>query len=166
MQKSRKILRDISEKTALPTNQPTNQPSKQWMVIWRPFHKYLQINFFFLSKIRLCDFSTFIVPKLHAKHEKILRAISEKTALPTNQPSNANLETFWRISPNQYFFFKNRALQLFYLYSPLTSCKKSEKCLELFLRKLCYQTTNQPITNNTNFIGPGWHRSNKWKNPS
>ena len=85
---------------------------------------------------------------------------------PTNQPSNANLETFWRISPNQYFFFKNRALQLFYLYSPLTSCKKSEKCLELFLRKLCYQTTNQPITNNTNFIGPGWHRSNKWKNPS
>ena len=27
MQKIRKILRAVSEKTALPTNQPTNQPS-------------------------------------------------------------------------------------------------------------------------------------------
>ena len=48
-----------------------------------------------------------------------------------------------RISPN-HFFFLNRALSLFYLYSPLTSCKKSEKCLEPFLRKLRYQPTNQP----------------------
>ena len=29
MQKIRKILRAISEKTALPTNQPTNQPTTQ-----------------------------------------------------------------------------------------------------------------------------------------
>ena len=35
------------------------------------------------------------------KMRKILRAVSEKTALPTNQPTNANMETFWRISPNQ-----------------------------------------------------------------
>ena len=39
-------------------------------------------------------------------------------------------------------FFKNLALSLFYLYSPLTSCKKSEKSLEPFLRKLRYQPTN------------------------
>ena len=45
------------------------------------------------------------------------------------------------------FFFKNPALWLFYLYSPLTSCKKSEKSLELFLRKPCYQT-NQPTKTN------------------
>ena len=40
-------------------------------------------------------------------------------------------------------FFKNLALSLFYLYSPLTSCKKSEKSLQPFLRKLLYQPTNQ-----------------------
>ena len=54
----------------------------------------------------------------------------------------ANLETFSRISPNQNFFFKNPALWLFYLYSPLTSCKKSEKFLKPFQRKLRYQPTN------------------------
>ena len=39
--------------------------------------------------------------------------------------------------------FKNPVLLLFYLYSPLTSCKKSKKSLESFLRKLRYQPTNQ-----------------------
>ena len=39
MQKIRKILRVVSEKTALPTNQPT--------LIWRPFREYLQIKKFF-----------------------------------------------------------------------------------------------------------------------
>ena len=73
----------------------------------------------------------------------------------------ANLDTFSRISPNQDFFKKNR-LWLFYLYSPLTSCKKSEKSLEPFLRKLRYKPTNQPIiTNNTYLIGPRWRQSNK-----
>ena len=42
------------------------------------------------------------------------------------------------------FFFKNPPLSLFYLFSPLTSCKKSEKSLEPFRRKLRYQPTNQP----------------------
>ena len=41
-------------------------------------------------------------------------------------------------------FFKNPALSLFYLYSPLTSCKKSEKSWESFPRKRHYQPTNQP----------------------
>ena len=58
-------------------------------------------------------------------------------------------------------FYKNPSLSLFYLYSLLTSCKKLEKSLEPFLRKLRYQPTNQPInTNNTDVIGPRWHRSN------
>ena len=39
-------------------------------------------------------------------------------------------------------FFKNPTLSLFYLYSPLTSYKKSEKSLEPLLRKLRYQSTN------------------------
>ena len=54
----------------------------------------------------------------------------------------ANLENFSRTPPNEEFFFKNPALSLFYLYSPLTSCKKSKKSLEPFLRKLHYQPTN------------------------
>ena len=73
------------------------------------------------------------------------------------------METFSRISPNQEFFFKNVALWLLYLYSLLTSCKRSEKSLEPFLRKLRYQPTNQPtilpiITNNTDLTGPRWRR--------
>ena len=74
---------------------------------------------------------------------KILRAVSEKTALPTNQPTYNNLETFLGISPNQEFFSKIW-LSLFYFYSPLTSRKKSEKSFEPFLRKLHYLPTNQP----------------------
>ena len=42
------------------------------------------------------------------------------------------------------FFFKNLPLSLFYLHSSVTSCKKSEKSLEPFLRKLRQQPTNQP----------------------
>ena len=61
MQKIRKILRAISEKTALPTNQPTNQPIiTDFGLIWRPFREYLQIKNFFQKSG--CDFSTFIVP--------------------------------------------------------------------------------------------------------
>ena len=56
----------------------------------------------------------------------------------------ANMETFSRISPNQELFFKKPALWLFCLYSPLTSCEKSQKSLQPLLRKLRYQPTNQP----------------------
>ena len=50
---------------------------------------------------------------------------------------------FTNISKSR-FFFKNADLWVFCLYSPLTSCKKLEKSLEPFLRKLRYQPTNQP----------------------
>ena len=63
MQKIRKILRAVSEKTALTTSQPTNQPNIEaydFGLIWRPFRKYLQIKNFF--QISSCHFSTFIVP--------------------------------------------------------------------------------------------------------
>ena len=45
-------------------------------------------------------------------------------------------------------FFKNLALWIFYLYSPLTSYRKSEKSLKPFLRKLRYQPSNQPLNTN------------------
>ena len=68
---------------------------------------------------------------------------------PTNEP-NIEVSHFgliWRPF-HEYLqinnFFQKFGSVTFYLYSPLTSCKKSEKSLELFLRKLHYQPTNQP----------------------
>ena len=52
-------------------------------------------------------------------------------------------DLFANISKSR-IFFKNPTLSLSYLYSPLTSSKKSEKSFEPFLRKLRYQSTNQP----------------------
>ena len=59
MQKVRKILRAVSEKTALPTNQPNIEVS-DFGLTWRYFRKYLQIKNFFQKSS--CHFSTFIVP--------------------------------------------------------------------------------------------------------
>ena len=42
----------------------------------------------FFSKIRPCGFSTFQSPNFMQKIRKILRDVSEKSALPTNQPTN------------------------------------------------------------------------------
>ena len=75
-----------------------------------------------------------------SKTKKIVAAVFEKNISVWFW---TNLETFSRISPNQEIFFKNPALWLFYLYIPLTSCKKSGKSLQPFLRKLRYQPTNQ-----------------------
>ena len=49
--KTKKIARAVFEK---------NIKVSDFGLIWRPFREYLQIKNFF-SKIRLCDFSTFIV---------------------------------------------------------------------------------------------------------
>ena len=66
----------------------------------------------------------------------------------------------WRLFANiskSTIFFKNPALRLFYHYSPLTSCKKSENSLELFLWKLRYQTSNEPTNQPINYFQQ--HRS-------
>ena len=86
------------------------------------------------------------------KTEKSLEPFLRKLRYqPTNPATNyywfwANLEVFSKISLNQEIFFNNQALWIFYLYNPLTSCKKSEKSLKPFLRKLLYQPTNQSPT--------------------
>ena len=49
----------------------------------------ISLNQEFFSKIWLCHFSAFIVPFME-KFRKILRAISEKTALRTNEPVITN----------------------------------------------------------------------------
>ena len=51
------------------------------------------------------DFSTFIFPNFMQKIRKILRSVSEKTALPINQPTITNNNDFigpgWRQSKNE-----------------------------------------------------------------
>ena len=88
MQKIIKIVRAVSEKTALPTNQP-NMKVSDIGLIWRCFREYLQIKNFFQKS----GFVTFLLlqsPNLMQKIRKILRAVSEETALPTNHPIITN----------------------------------------------------------------------------
>ena len=78
-------------------------------LIWKPFCKYLQIKIFFQKSSSL-TFLPLQSPNFMQKIRKILRAVSEETALPTNQalsePISANLETFSQISSNQKLFSK------------------------------------------------------------
>ena len=78
--KTKKIVRAVFEK---------NIKVSDFGLIWRPFCEYLQIKNFF-QKLDLVTFLT-----LHSSNamQKILRAVSEKTALPTNQPTNQLLPT-------------------------------------------------------------------------
>ena len=94
-------------------------------------------------------FSTNFQPKT----KKVIRTIFDKNI------KVSDFGLIWRCFCEylQIIFFLNRALSLFYLYSPLTSCKKSEKCLEPFLRKLRYQPTNQPNIKVSDF-GLIWRR--------
>ena len=65
------------------------------------------------SKIRLCHFYTFKSPNFMQKTRKILRDVSEKTALPTKQPTNQPIITNnndligprWRRSKKKLFWF-------------------------------------------------------------
>ena len=62
-------------------------------LIWRPFREYLrfreylQINIFF-QKSGSVTFLPLYSPNFMQKIRKILRTVSQKTALPTNQPTN------------------------------------------------------------------------------
>ena len=87
-QKIRKNLRAVSEKTALPTNpnEPTNQP----MLIWRSFREYLQTKNF-LENPGSVAFLPLQFHNFMQKIRNILRAVSEKTALPANQPKNQSI---------------------------------------------------------------------------
>ena len=80
-------------------------------------------------------FSTNFRPKT----QKIVRAVFEKYI------KVSDFGLIWRPF-REYLqikdFFKNPALRVFHLYSPLTSCEKSEKSLEPLLRKLPHQPTS------------------------
>ena len=76
--KTKKIVRAVFEK---------NIKVSDFGLIWRPFCKYLQIKNFF-QKSGSVTFLPLQSPNFMQKIRKILRAVSEKTALPTNQPTN------------------------------------------------------------------------------
>ena len=61
-------------------------------LIWRPFREYLQIKNFF-QKSGSVTFLPLQSPNFMQKIRKMLRAVSEKTALPTNQSTNQLLPT-------------------------------------------------------------------------
>ena len=100
-------------------------------------------------------FSTNFRPKT----KKIVWAVFEKII------KVSDFGLIWRLfhkylQSKKFFQKSGSVIRLFYLYSSLTSCKKSENSLEPFLRKLRYEPTNQPIiTSNTDLIEPRWRRS-------
>ena len=118
--------------------------TKIWKcLIWANLESFSPIsrNQQFFSKVQLCDSSTFISSSLMQKIRKILIAVSEKTALLTNQTSITDFGLIWRPFRKYLqikYFFQKSTMWLFYLYSPLTPSKKSEKYVELFLTKQRY----------------------------
>ena len=76
--KTKKIVRAVFEK---------NIKVSGFGLIWRPFHEYLHIKIFF-QKSGSVTFLLLQSPNFMQKIRKIFRVVSEKTALPTNQPTN------------------------------------------------------------------------------
>ena len=76
--KTKKIARAAFEK---------NIKVSDFGLIWRPFREYLQIKSFF-QKYGSVTFLPLQPPNFMQKIRKVLRVVSEKIALPTNQPTN------------------------------------------------------------------------------
>ena len=109
-------------------------------------------NFLTISRLNISKLQIFLKNRFHSnwrsyllltsgqKTKKIVRAVLKKNI------KVSDFGLIWRLF-RKYLqiknIFKNLALWFFYFYSPLTSCKISEKFLELFLGKLRYQPTNQ-----------------------
>ena len=81
--KTKKIVRAVFEK---------NIKVSDFGLIWRLFREYLQIKNF-IQKSGSVTFLALYSPNFLQKIRKILRVISEKTALPTNQPNNQPIVT-------------------------------------------------------------------------
>ena len=104
--------------------------------------KYLQIEFFF-EKYALFKLMIIFSTNFRPKTKTIVRAVFEK---------NIKVSDFGLISRpfREYLqiknFFKNAALSLLYLCSPLTSCKKIRKIVRAVFEKTALPTnpTNQP----------------------
>ena len=84
------------------------------------------------------------------------KKIEKKNSIFRKSPKTlclGHFGTFLPIFEKMRIFPKNMSLSLFYVYGPLTSCKKLEKNNEPILRTLRHgQTDGQ--TDDTEFIGP------------
>ena len=76
--KTKKIVRAVFEK---------NIKVSDFGIIWRLFREYLQIKYFF-QKSGSVTFLALLSPNFMQKIRTTLRAVFEKNALPTNQPTN------------------------------------------------------------------------------
>ena len=76
--KTKKIVRTVFEK---------NIKVSDFGIIWRLFREYLQIKYFF-QKSGSVTFLALLSPNFMQKIRTTLRAVFEKSALPTNQPTN------------------------------------------------------------------------------
>ena len=101
--------------------------------------KYLQTSNFSEKQFSL-KLQVICSTNFRPKTKKIVKAVFEKNI------KVSDFGLIWR--PFCKYLQINNFFQKFgsvtFFNSPLTSCKKSEKSLEPFLRKLRYQQTNQP----------------------
>ena len=115
-------------------------------------------NFLMISRSHISKLQIFLKNRLHSNWRSCLvLTSSQKPKKNIWAVSKENIKVFhfgiiWR--PFHEYLqikicFQKPGSVTFYLCSPLTSCKNSEKSLELFLRKLRYQATNQPTNQPT-----------------
>ena len=124
--KTKKIVGAIFEK---------NIEVSDFGLIWRLFREYLQvINFF--QKSGSVTFLPLLSPNLMQKIRKILRAVSEKTVLPTNQPTNQLLPT----TPILQDLADVGPKKVLVLYTgKISTSRFRAECTEISMCKNCYQ---------------------------
>ena len=111
--------------------------SKKWPKnsIWAIFFDDFKVKYLLIVHL--------LKNRFHSNWRPYLVAVFEKNF---NVPDFGLIWTpFHEYNLQVKIFFQKSGSETFYLYSPPTSCKKLEKSLELFLKKLRYQPTNQPI---------------------
>ena len=137
----------------MPTYHYVQNQGKLMMQSPKNGHKHQFGQFFYDFEVKYLQIVNFSEKRFHSNWRSYL-------VLTSRQKPKKSLEPFlrkiwkclyfgliWR-SFREYLqiedFLKKSGPVAFLPFSPLTSCKKSEKPLDTFLRKLHYQPTNQP----------------------
>ena len=129
MKSNETILSNIQKSRFFPTALPTFGPfypksrEREFFQIWDLHRK--------LANHKTLHFRSFLAKT----NDSILRKSLKTLYLGLFRP-------FFPIFQKMKIFPKNPTLSLFYIYGPLTSCKKSEKNNEPIPRKMCYGLTD------------------------
>ena len=131
----------VQNQGKLMTQSPKNGHKPQFGQFFYDFEvKYLQIVNFSEKRFH-SNWRSYLVLTSRQKPKKSLEPFLRKIW------KCLHFGLIWR-SFREYLqiedFFQKSGPVAFLPFSPLTSCKKSEKPLDTFLRKLHYQPTNQP----------------------